>query len=384
MSLHRDLLRGDGFWKTMVAADPAVNQMAGHMVEANIGGQYERLALPMLPFVNFLKENGRSGWSDALLSEVSGADQCPLRYYLSNRPLGFGIITTVTNINDTAVFPVAVLAMHATVRTVMASGPTPDAVNKFASDLYVVSRSVACKYDIGRGQEASSRAPLIIRGFQLQVECEAFKRLLQYPHLGDEAVGCDEWGVKLDWKLHLSATFWLLVCLVSDSLPPLQRDDRKILHEFQVLVARIDMLAPLLERVSGRISWEECVAGKTVGDTEIVALMKMLLENADIVCTTPSLAHSEDRLKKWKVERARGIAIDEAGHMSRGDLYSVWGNTLLPCLLAGDEEFVPLEVKSYHDMDNYRNFRNRFGDDARKSALEFLTATGWPVYRVRG
>lgn len=50
----------------------------------------------MLPSLNFLKDDGKSGWADALLSEVSEADQCPLRYYLSSRPLGFGIITTVS------------------------------------------------------------------------------------------------------------------------------------------------------------------------------------------------------------------------------------------------------------------------------------------------
>ncbi|KAF4501098.1 hypothetical protein FAGAP_2683 [Fusarium agapanthi] len=115
-----------------------------------------------------------------------------------------------------------------------------------------------------------------------------------------------------------------------------------------------------------------------------MGLMEMLIEVADIVCTTSSLTHTEDHLKKWKDGRARGIAVDEAGRMSRGDLYSVWGNTLMPCLLAGDEHFVPLEVKSLYDRDAEGNMRNRFGDDARKSALEFITATGWPVYRVRG
>ncbi|KAF5249665.1 hypothetical protein FANTH_4973 [Fusarium anthophilum] len=94
MSLHRDFLQVDGFRKTRMAADPAVNEMVRQMGDVNIGGQHERLALPMLPFVGFLKGNGRSGWSGALLSEVSEADQCPLRYYLSNRPLGFGIIAT--------------------------------------------------------------------------------------------------------------------------------------------------------------------------------------------------------------------------------------------------------------------------------------------------
>ncbi|KAF5723290.1 hypothetical protein FMUND_1924 [Fusarium mundagurra] len=338
MSLHRDLLRGDGFWKTMLAADPAVNEIASNIGDMDTGSQHQRMALSRLPSVNLLKEDGRSGWTEALLSEVSDADQRPLRYYLSNRPLGFGIFTNGPNTDNTSVFPVAVLAMHTTMGTVMASAPTPTAVNKFASDLHTASRSVVSKYNIERSQESSCRAALIIRGFQLQVECDAFKRLLQFPHLGDEAD----------------------------------------------VLAKSDIFTRLLERVSGTISWEEYVAGETVSDTEIMKLMEMRIEVADIVCTTPSLAHTEDHLKKWKVERARGIAIDEAGGMSRGDLYSVWGNTLLPCFLAGDEEFIPLEVKSYHDRDADGNMRNRFGDDARKSALEFLVATGWPVYRVRG
>ncbi|KAF5576926.1 DNA helicase [Fusarium pseudocircinatum] len=383
MSLHRDLLRGDGFWKTMMGADPAVNEMARNVRDTDTGSQHQRMALSRLPSVNFLKDDGRSGWTEALLSEVSDADQHPLRYYLSNRPLGFGIITTGPNADNTSIFPVVVLAMHVTVGTVMASAPTPTAVNKFASDLHTASRSVACKYNIERSEESSRRAALVIRGFQLQVECDAFKSLLRFPHLGDEAAGDDEWGVKLDWTLHLSATFWLLTCLGSKSLPPLHKEDANILHEFQDVLAKSDIFTRLLERASGTISWEEYVAGETAADSEIMGLMEMLIEVADIVCTTPSLAHTEDHLKKWKVERARGVAIDEAGGMSRGDLYSIWGNTLLPCLLSGEEEFVPLEVKSYHDRDVDGNMRNRFGDDARKSALEFLTATGWPVYRVR-
>ncbi|KAF5689046.1 hypothetical protein FDENT_4548 [Fusarium denticulatum] len=384
MSLHRDLLRGDGFWKTMMAADPALNEMASNMGDMDTSSQHQRMALSMLPSVNFLKDDGGSGWTEALLSEVSDADQRPLCYYLSNRPLGFGIFTSGPNTDNTSIFPVAVLAMHTTVGSVMASAPTPTAINKFASDLHTTSRSVACKYNIGTSQESSRRAALVIRGFQLQVECDAFKCLLQYPHPGDEAVGHDEWGVELDWKLHLSATFWLLTCLGSKSLPPLHKEDANILHEFQDVLEKSNMFTRLLERVSDTISWEEYVAGETVADTEIMGLMEMLIEVADIVCTTPSLAHIEDHLKKWKVERARGIAIDEAGGMSRGDLYSIWGNTLLPCFLAGDEEFIPLEVKSYHDRDADGNMRNRFGDDARKSALEFLVATRWPVYRVRG
>ncbi|KAF4947774.1 hypothetical protein FGADI_10168 [Fusarium gaditjirri] len=358
MSLHRDLLRGDGFWQTMMSPDWATDEMAGPMGDLDLGGQRKRLTLPMLPSVNLLKDDGRSGWADALFSEVSEADQCPLRNYLSNRPLGFDwLIIQGSNTDDTSVITAAVLALNATVGKVMASGPTPAAINKFASDLYAVSRSVARKYNIGRRQEASSRAVLIVRGFRLQDECNAFKRLLQHPHLGDDAAGYDEWGLK---------------------------DDSDNLHEFQRSLAGSHKLARLLQRVSGKISWEDYVGGETVEDSEIMRMMTMLIENADIVGASPSLGRTEDHLRSWKVEQARGVAIDDAGRMSRGDLYSIWGNTLLPCILAGDMEFVPLEVKSYHNRDVDGNMRNRFGDDARKSALEFLVATGWPVYRVRG
>ncbi|KAF4501097.1 DNA helicase [Fusarium agapanthi] len=63
--------------------------------------------------------------------------------------------------------------------------------------------------------------------------------------------------IRLDWKLHLSAAFWLLTCLGSESLPPLHKDDGDILHEFHVVLADSDIFTRLLERVSGKIPWEE-------------------------------------------------------------------------------------------------------------------------------
>lgn len=46
--------------------------------------------------------------------------------------------------------------------------------------------------------------------------------------------------------------------------------------------------------------------------------------------------------RPWKEELAQGVAIDEAGNISRPDLYAVWGNTLLPMAMAGDDKQLPL------------------------------------------
>ncbi|PNP57213.1 hypothetical protein THARTR1_02743 [Trichoderma harzianum] len=74
--------------------------------------------------------------------------------------------------------------------------------------------------------------------------------------------------------------------------------------------------------------------------------------------------------------------------MSRPDLYRVWGNTLLPYLLGGDDMQLPPTVmtkdeKDEDEKDEDGHHRNRLGADGTLSALEFFRASGWPIYRLR-
>ena len=62
-----------------------------------------------------------------------------------------------------------------------------------------------------------------------------------------------------------------------------------------------------------------------------------LLWNADILCVPPFLA-KETAYKDWKVGMANGIVIDGATSISRPVLQEFWGDTLLPCMLAGDHD----------------------------------------------
>ncbi|KAH7318209.1 AAA domain-containing protein [Stachybotrys elegans] len=68
--------------------------------------------------------------------------------------------------------------------------------------------------------------------------------------------------------------------------------------------------------------------------------------------------------------------------MGRADCLSVWGNCLLPCILAGDDKQLQPTVKAgkIKTLDDHPV--NRHEGDATLSPLLFLKASGWPVYRL--
>lgn len=131
------------------------------------------------------------------------------------------------------------------------------------------------------------------------------------------------------------------------------------------------------------MTWGEYISGPVVHRDEINGLFNTLLQSVDILCATPSLSCQDEFNAAWK-ENAKGIAVDEAGNISRPDLYCVWGNTLLPCAMGGDDrQFAPANMTRENEFDSDGNHLNRFGGDARISALEFFRGSGWPTFRLR-
>ncbi|KAL7955997.1 hypothetical protein V8C34DRAFT_326665 [Trichoderma compactum] len=76
--------------------------------------------------------------------------------------------------------------------------------------------------------------------------------------------------------------------------------------------------------------------------------------------------------KQWKEDLAKDLAGDKAGNINRPDLYRVWGNTLLPCLLGGDDMQLPLTVMTKDEKYEDGHHRNRLGADGTMSALGIL------------
>ncbi|KAL5595360.1 hypothetical protein FOVSG1_009049 [Fusarium oxysporum f. sp. vasinfectum] len=360
MSLHRDLMRGDGFWKTMVAPG-GMEMLEDDMAQMGINNQGKRMRLQTLPSVNLLR-GPNAEWIDALMTEALEVDRERFRRYLSNCPLGLGLITAGPGFGKTTAVALATLGMAASVGRVLGSGPTHVAVNNLCARIDVVTCRVTAKYNSGKQPVDRLHRALVVRGHKLRDEVAAFKNLLEKPDLGDDAAP-------------------LLVCLGSDARL-LHEDDSIKLHELHKSLAESSGLARLRDRVSGKITWEEYANnGETVGKAELEDLVQRIVEAADILCTLPALAHTEDILHRWKLQ-ARGIAIDEAGNITRADLCSVWGNTLLPCLLAGDEKQLAPVVMTLEDQEE-GIYVNRFGPDGVISPLEFIKGMGWPVYRLR-
>ncbi|KAK5988479.1 Ankyrin repeat domain-containing 50-like protein [Cladobotryum mycophilum] len=180
----------------------------------------------------------------------------------------------------TSVLAVGTLAMVATFEQIYCTAPTNIAVENFATRIVQHDINVVERYNEGRPAEIKRRAltKLLVHGHELE----------------------DESNIDID-----------------------------------------DGLNNLREVATQKITWEEYQMGRRATRNVIRELLREILAAADIVCTSPSLS-SLSPYKEWKQERAKGIAVDEAGSLDRADLYTVWGNTLLPCLIAGDDDQLPL------------------------------------------
>ncbi|KAF5248560.1 hypothetical protein FAUST_223 [Fusarium austroamericanum] len=90
MRLHRDLMQGEGFWKTMVPSTSGTGQIEDGMARMGIT-QGKRVHFSTLPSVNLLR--GPNEWINALMTEALEVDRTRFRRYLSDCPLGLGLIT---------------------------------------------------------------------------------------------------------------------------------------------------------------------------------------------------------------------------------------------------------------------------------------------------
>lgn len=162
-----------------------------------------------------------------------------------------------------------------------------------------------------------------MRGYKPEDEYQAFINLLRDPTLGDKAAP-NNWISESNWRLHLSPSFWLLMALESKAVRELHDDDPQSIHTMRCILRTTAEYGRLYRVARGAMSWEDYENGPIVHRDMINGLFYTLLQSVDILCTTPSLSCQGD-FKTRKEEKAKGIAVDEAGNMSRPDLYCVWG-----------------------------------------------------------
>ncbi|KAG7128172.1 putative ATP-dependent helicase like protein [Verticillium longisporum] len=382
MSLHRAVMRGTGFWDWMRGIDPATNITSGLAAMP-----LKRQPLPKLrelPVVNFL-DIGDVDYVNALLHEALPKDRVRFKGYLSHRPLGLGMMTAGPGFGKTTAIATATLCMQAKLYRIFCSGPTNVAVDNFADRLDQTTSSVCKRYNTGKQQEDPTRMRhrLVVRAFRMQDEFAAVMHLLRYPI--SESDGPRIPIAKTSrWRFNLSISSWLLAVLGSRAVGvrELTPDDSEGLFILRACIEERPQYSNLLAVAKGEIGWDEYVLSGVLQKDAVHALLKAIIEAADIVCATPSMA-AEDVYREWRTSVARGIAIDEAANMTRADLACVWGNSLLPCFLAGDEKQLPPAVMTGDEQDSEGNLIHRFVADGKLSALEYLMGTGLPVYRLK-
>lgn len=157
---------------------------------------------------------------------------------------------------------------------------------------------------------------------------------------------------------------------------PLHPDDSPVLQTMRELLSQ-EEFASLRSVATGHISWEEYVAGNaTVTSERLHDLFADLVRGADFLCITAPQAHKKE-YEDFCDRRAQGIAVDEAGNMNRGDLASLWGNTMRPLTLGGDPHHPPTTMTGKPKEQG--NFRHRL---AEVSPLEWFQALGFPVFHL--
>ncbi|KAK0717372.1 P-loop containing nucleoside triphosphate hydrolase protein [Lasiosphaeria miniovina] len=378
MALHSALLRGNGFydWMTWPAQNTAdlVELMAGLGLTSRVR------ALPVVSFLSIDVDR-----IDALLEEALPLDRTRFNQYLSKRVLGLGIITAGPGFGNTTALSVATLGMQRSLGQVLYSAPSHVATSKFAECLDRVSTTVTDRHNERQPSNRHTRYALVIRGYVIREELAAVSCLLARL-AGGEDYCRQQLGKASNWRLHLSLAFWTLVVLGSPTVRSTRAHEAKIIGDLQAeITANPGVLHELRRVVVGGKALEEFQSeghDLMAAKTATLELMRKILARADLLCTTLAAADKVVEYRSFKTKLAKGVSIDEAANMNRCDSVSLWGNTLLPCLLGGDPMQLPPFVGSAGEKDSSGHVIHRLAEDAAISHLDVLHAAGMPVYRL--
>lgn len=231
--------------------------------------------------------------------------------------------------------------------------------------------------DIGR------RRKLIIRGFNLNNEVLIIKLLFENPELVDEEAELLTSIRQRHWHLAQTVTFWFFLALGHSRVSGrnIEPSDPIKIHKFKKLLDDMSEVSPLRDLASGKLGWSEYINEGQVSDSVLKSIVAKLLDFADLIFTTPARSCGEGFASAKA--RAKAIVLDEAAGMHRADAYCVHGNTLLPCLLAGDEKQLGTHVAAGRLKDTNGHALNRHSQDGEMSLLEFYQGHDFPVARLK-
>lgn len=385
-TVQRALFRGCGFDEWQRPSKDLAEAMMN--VDLSSGALPGLVGLPrgnLLPADDLLR--------DAIFEELIEKDRAGMKQYLSSSPWGLVAITGAAGTGKTTALSIAAISMYTKVqRKVFGSAPSDVSVTSFATRFDELARSIRARYNhrlAKMDDKPTGPLPtlLVVRGYHLFDEYDGLMRLLGRSRRPQ---------TRSRWNQHLSPSFWLLLALGS----PLVRDstpaDSRIIDKIRGKVLCDDAGLNFAKLVREEMTWAEfeALGEGNIPDRECFERWYInIIKNADALFTTPAIikvttppsgkVKGDTPFADWWLANADVIAADEAANMHLHDLYQVWGNRMLPCVLAGDErQLLPTVMSSQDCHDDDGTPINRFAKTA-VSALAFVISHGHPVWRQR-
>ncbi|KAI8161746.1 hypothetical protein K4K49_002269 [Colletotrichum sp. SAR 10_70] len=379
-------------------------------------------------------------YREALLEMLKPGSRETYKSYLESVVLGLvGIFGEMESCTSEVLAVTALLYMgNPDIKTVHAAAWRNEDVTKFARCLHSTASSVVRSMKDKCTSAAQPHIPLIVRGCNIHSEVESFIKMIQGdlliwdPRHWSRPFSLCEWLLKIvqhdrfdldqldrpelleirhKWKT--SADYVGLRAFVNHDIEFWQVKEFDPTHcpDNQLQTATLaDFLSEELtidhnekkdkdssssdatlndenvEEEEG-LSAEEQAARlkKEVWPHKLIQLLMIdILDVADALCTTPHVSRDAPYDKFWR--SAGAVVFDEATHLSKSDAVIVWGNTMRPCAMAGKEGQTPWSgidpFKTHEDGPHKGDYYNRFGPEAKVSALDFMRTTGWPCFKA--
>ncbi|KLU83426.1 hypothetical protein MAPG_02486 [Magnaporthiopsis poae ATCC 64411] len=380
-NLHRALASGTGFirWQRESAAS---NPTSGTPALSLDGHGAKLPSLPCTDLTRGIPER----YLHAVMTRVVPEDHGRFLEFVSKRPLGLTLVQSAPGTGKTEIASVISALMIESVGKLFGSGPSDVAVTNFAMRFYRVTSQITDAHNRGLAPNDPERRryKLVVRGYNFQDEASALTELLT----GTEPKS------RGHWALPLTPTFWLLRVLGSDQVTPCSDDESPALDIVRDKVVSSAHGSRLADFVAGLITKEEYECNAP--DRKMLGrFLGFVVEHADALFTTPAnikpanntgrqAAWSEKMVySDWWENAMRCVAMDEAGAAHVADLYHIWGNRLLPCIMAGDIKQLTPTVRTCNEQKGTGGYINRFAFNTGMSALAFFSGMGMPTWRQR-
>ncbi|KAL8364696.1 hypothetical protein RB595_003803 [Gaeumannomyces hyphopodioides] len=312
-------------------------------------------ALPRLSFV----PGDKKLWN-CLFEKVIENDRERYAAHLAQTPYGFVLVCAPPGTGKTSILVVSSLAIWFTQgKKLFGSGPSHAAISNFADRFDTIARRVIARYNKGLEKAKQQSNLVVVRGYNPQEKYTGLMSLLGEPSKPKVARPSR-------WALPLTPSFYILLTLESKEIRPNTKEDAR-LPEYHALGE-----------------------DDTPDYRFICKLFDFVVSQTAAVFTTPSLVqvsipkdgdtkYNSPYTRFWG-KRSTCVAMDEAANIY--DLLQVWGNTLRPLCLAGDDKQLLPTVISANEKHGNGTYVNRFANNAI-SPLARLMAHGLPVWRQR-